>query len=81
MQKVDLGENFQQLNRKFLYKIIYAKRMKYAYEFILFPTLYTGPKPPSPSLLSIEKLSVASLIVLKSNNGNSKFFSSAFSLI
>jgi len=36
-----------------------------------FHTLYTGPKPPSPSLLLFEKASVACAIVLMSNIGNS----------
>lgn len=35
-------------------------------------TLKTAPKPPSPSLLEFEKLSVALDIVAKSNNGSSK---------
>jgi hypothetical protein len=35
-------------------------------------TLYTGPKPPSPSLLSFEKLLVASIIVERLKKGSSK---------
>ena len=36
-------------------------------------TLYTGPKPPAPIVLVLEKLSVAVATVGKSNKGNSKF--------
>jgi len=35
-------------------------------------TQYTGPKPPSPIRFISEKLSVAAVIVDKSNNGRSK---------
>jgi len=35
--------------------------------YIIQNTLYTGPNPPSPILLEISKLFVASLICLKVN--------------
>ena len=36
-------------------------------------TLYTRPKPHWPSLLAIEKLFVAAIMVLRSNNGKFEF--------
>ena len=42
-------------------------------------TLYTGPKPPSPNLLSIEKLFVALFIKDRSNKGSSRSWASIFS--
>ena len=41
-------------------------------------TLYTGPKPPSPSIISREKLLVAFAMLWKSNKGNSR---SSFSIL
>ena len=42
------------------------------YDILTFTTLYTGPKPPSPSLFSSEKLSVASSMSSKSKTENSE---------
>jgi len=43
-------------------------------------TLYTGPKPPWPSMLSSEKSLVTHVIVSKSNKGSSRSSSLLFIL-
>jgi hypothetical protein len=47
------------------------KTKNIAHRFMLLFTLYTGPKPPSPSFMLFEKLYVALAMATKSNIGNS----------
>ena len=57
-------------------------RLSNFWDFFKEPTLKTEPKPPLPSLLASEKLSVAAIMVSRLKNGKFEFLvpSSSFLL-